>query len=75
MHGNRPIRALAHVQEASGDDVAGRAAIHKEQVVVVKPGVREPLGIVDLLVEADYGGDVVLAEVREISLGRVEGIT
>lgn len=75
MHGDRPIRALAHVQKASGDDVAGRAAVHEKQVVVIEPGVRETFGVVDLLVETDNGGDVVFAEIREVSLGRVEGIT
>lgn len=75
MHGDRPVRALAHVQEAPGDDVAGRAAVHEEQVVVVEPGVREALCVIDLLVEPHYGGDVVLAEIREVSLGRVEGVT
>lgn len=75
VHSNRSIRALAQVQEASSDDVAGRAAVHEEQVVVVEPGVRETLGVIDLLVETDYGGNVVLAEIREISLGCMEGIT
>ncbi len=69
MHGHGSKRALADVQEAAGDDVAGRAAVHKEQVVMVETGICEALGVVDLLVEAYYGGDVVLAEIWEISLG------
>lgn len=71
VHSHCSARALADVQEAAGDDVTGRAAIHKEQVIVVKTGVCEALGIVDLLIEANYGRDVVFAEIREIRLRRV----
>lgn len=68
VHGHRSIRALTDVQEAAGDDVSGCASVHEEQVVMVETGIREALGIVDLLVEAHYSGDVVLAEIWEISL-------
>lgn len=68
------IRALTDMQESACDDVTGCAAIHEEQVIVVEAGICEALGVVDLLVEADDGGDVVLAEVWEVGLGGMEWI-
>lgn len=74
MDGHRSVCALADVQEAPRDDVAGRAAVQEEEVAVVEAGVDEALGVVDLLVQTDDGGHVVLPEVREVGLGRVEGV-
>lgn len=74
MDSDSTIRALADMQKAAHDDIAGRAAVHKEQVIVVKASICEALGIIDLLVEADDGGDVVLTKVWEVSLGGMEGI-
>lgn len=68
------VSALTDMQEATRDDVAGCAAIHEEKVVMVEAGVREALGIVDLLIEADDSGDIVLAKIGEISLGGVERV-
>lgn len=74
VNSNSTISALADMQEAARDDITGRAAVHKEQVVMVEAGVRKALGVVDLLIEADDGGDIVLAKVGEISLGGVERV-
>lgn len=68
------IRALTDMQEAAHDYITGCAAIHEEQVIVVEAGICEALGVVDLLVEADDSGDVVLAEVWEVSLRGMERI-
>lgn len=68
MDSNSTIRALTDMQEATHDYITGGAAVHKEQVVVVKAGICKALGIVDLLVEADNGGYIVLAEVWEVCL-------
>lgn len=62
------IRALTDMQEAAHDYITRGAAVHKEQVIVVKAGFCEALSIIDLLVEADDGGDIVLAEVWEVCL-------
>lgn len=75
MDSNSTIRGLADMQEAAHDDVTGRAAIHEEQVIVVKAGICEALGIVDLLVEANDGGDVVLAKVGKVGLWGMKRIT
>lgn len=74
MNSDGTIRAFADMQKAACDDIAGRAAVHEEQVIVVKASICEALGIIDLLVEADDGGDVVLTEVWEVSLRGVERI-
>lgn len=42
---------------------------------MVEAGVGETFGVVDLLVQTDDGGHVVLPEVGEVSLGGMEGIT
>lgn len=75
MDGHGSLCALADVQEAACDDVAGRAAVHKEEVVVVEAGVSETFGIVDLLVQTDDGGHVVFPEVWEVSLRGMERVT
>lgn len=75
MDGHGSLRALTDVQEAACDEVARRAAVHKEQVIVVEAGVGETLAVVDLLVQTDDGGHVVLPEVREVSLRGMERVT
>lgn len=75
VDGHGALRALADVQEAARDQVAGRAAVQEEEVVVVEAGVAEALGVVDLLVEADDGRHVVFPEVGEVRLGGVERVT
>lgn len=75
VDGHGSVGALADVQEAAGDDVAWRAAVYEEQVVVVEAGIREALGIVDLLVEPDDRGNVVLSEVREVCFWSVKRVT
>lgn len=74
MDSHSSVGALADVQKASGDDVAGCAAVHEEQVAMVEAGVCEALGVIDLLIEADDGGDIVLAKVGEISLRGVKRV-
>lgn len=66
--------ALADTQETVHDPITGGAAVHEEQVEVVKASICEALGVIDLLVEADDGGDVVLAEVWEVGLRGMERI-
>lgn len=75
MDSDGTICAFADMQETAHDYIAGGAAIHKEQVIVVKASICETLGVVDLLVETDDGGDIVLAEVWEVGLGGMERIT
>lgn len=63
---------FAYVQETSDDDVARRAAVHEEQVVMRKAGVCKATSLVHLPVEPDHVADVVLAKVREVRFWGVE---
>lgn len=72
MDGDGTFRRLTDVQEAADDDVARRAAVHEEQVVVREAGVRKAGSLVHLPVEPDHVADVVLSEVGEVRLGGVE---
>jgi hypothetical protein len=74
VNGHGSIGALADVQESAGDDVIRCAAIHEEQVVVVEAGIREALGVIDLLVEPHHRGNVVFPEVGEVRLWGMERV-
>lgn len=74
VDGHGSVGALADVQEAAGDDVAWRAAVYEEQVVVVEAGIREALGVIDLLVEPHHRGNVVFPEVGEVRLWGMERV-
>lgn len=69
------LRALTDVEKAMCDAVAGRAAIQEEQVVVMEAGVREALRVVDLLVQPNNSGHVVLSEVRKVRFRRMQRVT
>lgn len=75
VDGHSTVCALADVQETACDDVIGRAAVYKEEVIVVEAGVGEALAVVDLLVQADDGGHVVFPEVRKVGLRGVQRVT
>lgn len=66
---------LTDVQELCDDDVIGRAAVHKEQVMMAEAHICETFGVVHFLVETDDGGDVVLPEVREIGFRGVKRVS
>ena len=65
---------LAQIEKCFDDAVAWRAAVDEEQVDVLEAGVNEPLGVVDLLVEAHDAFDVVLTEVTRICFGCVQRV-
>lgn len=73
MDGDGALGRFADVQEAADDDVARRAAVHKEEVMVRKPGVRKAASLVHLSVEPDHVADVVLAKVGKVGFWGVEG--
>lgn len=75
VHGHSTAGALAHVQKASGDEVRWCAPVQEEKVVVLKASVLETPGIIQLPVESDHRGDLVLSEVRKVELGGVQGVT
>lgn len=75
MDGHSSCRVLTDVQETADDDVIGRAAVHEEEVVVLKAGVGEAPGVVDLLVQADDGRHVVFSEVGEVSFRCMQRVT
>lgn len=49
--------------------------INKIHVIMLKASILKPGCIIDLLVESDNAGNVVLAEVTEVCLRRVKGVT
>lgn len=75
MDSHSSLCILTDVQESTNDDVIGRAAIYEEEVVVVEAGVGESPAIIDLFVQADDGGHIVLPEVWEVSLRSVQWVT
>ena len=66
---------FADIKKTLQYGVRWRGAVDEEQILMMKPGVGEPFGVVDLLVQPDDAGDVVKSEVWEVGLGRVERIT
>lgn len=75
MHGNSSVCVLTDVQESSDDGVTGRAAVYEEQLKVVKTGIHESLGVVDLPVQTHHCRYVVFPEVREVGLRCVQRVT
>lgn len=74
VHGHGARTRLAYLEELLDDEVARRTAVDEEEIVVLEAGVHEPLGVVDLLVEAYDALDVVLAKVARVGLGRVQRV-
>lgn len=74
VHRHTAFWALANVQEAPHDEVAGRGAIHKEQVVVLETRVAEAAALIDLPVEPHHVGHMVLPEVWEVRLRGMERV-
>ena len=66
--------ALDELEELAHDGLGGHRAVDEEQVVVLEAGVLEAARVVNLLVEAHDAADAVLAEVREVRLGRVQRV-
>ncbi len=74
MNGDASPGFLTDGEEPFNDAVVGGGAIDEEQILVVETRVRELLGFVHALVEADDGGDAVRVEVVEIVIWRVQGV-
>lgn len=66
---------FTNVQEASHYSVTWCASIYEEQVVVLKPTICETLRLVNLFVESYDCRYVVLPEIWEIGLGRMERVS
>ena len=75
VDGDPALGRLADGKEPLDDAVVGGGAIDEEQVFVVEPSVRELLGLVHALVEANDGGDAVGTEVVEVVVRGVQGVT
>lgn len=75
MDSDGSLRTFADVQEAADDKVAGRAAIHKKQVVMLETSICKAVALVDLPIQPHHIGDVVLAEVGEVSFWGMERVT
>lgn len=74
MHGDGSFRILTDIEKLPDDGVVGRAAVHKEEVVVLEARLCEAPGVVHLLVESDNSGDVVLPEVRDVGLRSMQWV-
>lgn len=67
LHTNGPPEWVRHiVHDLLHNVVTGYTSIHKEQILVVKSSICEPLGFIDALVQAYNCRHVVLAEVAEV---------
>lgn len=75
MDSHGTASALAHMQKASGDEVRGRAPVQEEEIVVLKAGVLKASGVVQLPVESNYCGDLVLPEVPKVELRSMQGVS
>lgn len=75
MDSDGSLRTFADVQEAADDEVAGRAAIHEEQVMMLETSIRKAVALVDLSIQPHHVCDVVLAEVGEVGFWGVERVT
>ncbi len=65
---------LANVEEFPDDGVIWRTPIHKEQIMMLKPRLRETPCIVHLLVESNDGCDVMFPEVWDVGLRSVQRV-
>lgn len=63
---NCAFRSLADIKELFHNAVTRRASVNEKQISMVEAIIYETLGVVDLLVETNDRGDIVLAEVRKI---------
>lgn len=71
---DRPVRVLTDVQEPAHDVVAGRAAVYEEEVIVLKAGIYEALGLVNLFVQSHNCSHVMLFEIRKVGFRGVKRI-
>ncbi len=74
VDGDATRRGLAYLEEPLQDVVRRGAAVGKEEVLVLKTASDEALGVVDLLVESDDGGDSMKTEVVEVGFRCMERI-
>ena len=74
VDGNPSLGVLADGQEPPDDGIIRGGAIHKEQVLVVKPCVDELLCLVQSLVETYDGRDAIVMEDREVVVRCVQRV-
>jgi len=67
-------RRLADIQEPSYNVVTRRAAVNKEEFIVLKAGLGEPACVVNSFIESYNGRDVFLPKIWEVRLGGMERI-
>ena len=74
MNSNGSFGILTNVEELPDNGVIRCTPIHKEQIVMLKPRLRETPGIVHLLVKSHNSGDVMIPEVRDVGLRSVQRV-
>lgn len=74
VDGDGPFSILTYAEELPDDGVVWSAPVDKEQVVVLEPGLGEPLGVVHLLIKSDDGGDVMFPKVWDVCLRGVQRV-
>lgn len=68
MYCNSTLGEFWYFDKSLYNGITGSTAISEEKINMVKASVREPAGVVNLLVQPHNGGHVVLPEVGEVSL-------
>lgn len=74
MDSNGSLSILTNVEELPDDGVIRCTPVHKEQIVMLKPRLRETPGIVHLLIESHDSGDVMIPEVWDVGLRSVQRV-
>jgi hypothetical protein len=75
MYSNGALGIFTDIKEGRHDVVWWHAAVHKEQVVVLKASISEPPRVIDLLVQPNNCRDVVLPKIREVCFRSMQWIT
>lgn len=75
MNCNGALGIFTNIQKFFDNGVGRGAAVRKEKVMVIKPGIRKALSIVHLFIQANNGSDIVILEIGNVSLRRMLVVT
>ena len=74
MYSYSSVCSLGELYKSLHNGFTWHTAVNKEKIMVVEASICKTACIIDLLVEPDNGGDIMLAEVGEVSLGGMEWV-
>jgi hypothetical protein len=75
MDGNSTASCFAYVKESSNDLITRSAAVNKDEVMMVKAGINEPLRLVQPIIQPDHTRHAAFTEVGKIRLRGVKCIS